>query len=248
MVSSDFRKEARKKLTGKWGTAACIFLAFILLSCALNYVKNMLSDNMQSLVSIAISFIEIPLLFGFTASFVNLFNGESVNPIDFISLGFKNFGKSWGVTLQIIFKLIVPYILIIISYTIIALGSIASATYLLAGYSTSTPFIFTLVGVALFMTSLIWYVTKSYYYKLAYIIAIEKPELSSKEVVQESQRLMTEKRGKLFCLQLSFIGWALLTVLTLGIGLLWLIPYMKSATIAFYKFADDDIDNNSTEE
>ena len=98
------------------------------------------------------------------------------------------------------------------------------------------------------MTSLIWYVTKSYYYKLAYIIAIEKPELSSKEVVQESQRLMTEKRGKLFCLQLSFIGWALLTVLTLGIGLLWLIPYMKSATIAFYKFADDDIDNNSTEE
>ena len=124
MVSSDFRKEARKKLTGKWGTAACIFLAFILLSCALNYVKNMLSDNMQSLVSIAISIIEIPLLFGFTASFVNLFNGESVNPFDFISLGFKNFGKSWGVTLQIIFKLIVPYILYNNSFGINSFGNL----------------------------------------------------------------------------------------------------------------------------
>jgi uncharacterized membrane protein len=34
---------------------------------------------------------------------------------------------------------------------------------------------------------------------------------------------------------LSFIGWFVLSVLTLGIGLLWLIPYAQTATAAFYE-------------
>ena len=46
---------------------------------------------------------------------------------------------------------------------------------------------------------------------------------------------MTGNRAKLFWLQLSFIGWAILSVFTLGIGYLWLAPYMQMATIAFYK-------------
>ena len=54
---------------------------------------------------------------------------------------------------------------------------------------------------------------------------------------------MTGKRGKLFCLQLSFIGWAILAVFTLGIGYLWLIPYVQIAIIAFYKFACGDSEN-----
>ena len=66
----------------------------------------------------------------------------------------------------------------------------------------------------------------------------------------------TEKRGKLFCLQLSFIGWAILVACTLGIGYLWLVPYIQLAIIAFYKFVcgkneinnDNVIDENSTNE
>ena len=43
-------------------------------------------------------------------------------------------------------------------------------------------------------------------------------------------------RGRdLFCLDLSFIGWALLAVLTAGIGNLWLVPYMTVSRAAFYR-------------
>lgn len=53
---------------------------------------------------------------------------------------------------------------------------------------------------------------------------------------------MQGKRSKLFFLQLSFIGWAILAVFTFGIGYLWLLPYMQFATIAFYDFvAGNDI-------
>lgn len=40
---------------------------------------------------------------------------------------------------------------------------------------------------------------------------------------------------KLFLLDLSFIGWMILSILTLGIGLLFLQPYMNTARAAFYE-------------
>jgi uncharacterized membrane protein len=39
----------------------------------------------------------------------------------------------------------------------------------------------------------------------------------------------------LFCLHLSFIGWDILCLLTLGIGNLWLRPYKEASIAAFYK-------------
>ena len=49
------------------------------------------------------------------------------------------------------------------------------------------------------------------------------------------RRSWTDAKGDLFCLDLSFIGWALLAVLTAGIGNLWLVPYMTVSRAAFYR-------------
>jgi len=46
--------------------------------------------------------------------------------------------------------------------------------------------------------------------------------------------MMKGYKGKLFVLNLSFFGWALLCSLTFGIGYLWLVPYMRSTETAFY--------------
>ena len=46
---------------------------------------------------------------------------------------------------------------------------------------------------------------------------------------------MKGKVWSLFCLNLSFIGWAILATFTLGIGMLWLAPYMKLSEINFYR-------------
>ena len=46
---------------------------------------------------------------------------------------------------------------------------------------------------------------------------------------------MSGNRWRLFCLHFSFIGWDILSSLTLGIGNLWLRPYKQAANAAFYR-------------
>ncbi len=52
-------------------------------------------------------------------------------------------------------------------------------------------------------------------------------------------------KWKFFCLNLRFLGWAILCLFTLGIGFLWLIPYME---ISFAKFYDDINGRQAAEE
>ena len=71
-----------------------------------------------------LNIIEVPLALGLVISLVRLFNGEDVKAFDFLSSGFNNFGKSWAITFQICLKLILPIILEIVSYIIIAFATI----------------------------------------------------------------------------------------------------------------------------
>lgn len=74
-----------------------------------------------------------------------------------------------------------------------------------------------------------------YSYAMTRYILAEHPELTASEALVRSKEMMTGNRWRLFCLQFSFIGWDILAVLTLGIGYLWLTPYMQAATAAFYR-------------
>lgn len=76
---------------------------------------------------------------------------------------------------------------------------------------------------------------KSYSYALTPYILIEHPEMSANEAIEESMRLMDGHKFDLFYLQLSFIGWAILSILSLGLGFFWLIPYQMTAQAAFYR-------------
>ena len=77
-------------------------------------------------------------------------------------------------------------------------------------------------------------IIKSYSYALTPYILVEHPEMSANEAIEESMRLMDGHKFDLFYLQLSFIGWWLLGILTLGLGFLWIIPYMLQTNTQFY--------------
>ena len=76
-------------------------------------------------------------------------------------------------------------------------------------------------------------IIKALAYSMTYFISKDHPEYSIDECIEASKRMMDGHKGELFILELSFIGWILLSILTLGIGLLWLAPYMDT-TIAHY--------------
>lgn len=74
---------------------------------------------------------------------------------------------------------------------------------------------------------------KALAYSMSYYISKDHPEYSIDECIEASKRMMDGHKWELFVLYLSFIGWILLSILTLGIGFLWLAPYMDT-TIAHY--------------
>ena len=75
----------------------------------------------------------------------------------------------------------------------------------------------------------------SYRYAMAPFIMAEHPEYTPLESINASKELMYGHKFELFCLELSFIGWAILCLFTLGIGNLFLAPYTAASRAAFYR-------------
>ena len=71
-------------------------------------------------------------------------------------------------------------------------------------------------------------------YSQVYYIKLDNPELEVMDVLRKSKELMRGHKMDYFILLLSFTGWILLGVLTLGILYLWLIPYMSVTEANFY--------------
>jgi uncharacterized membrane protein len=67
-----------------------------------------------------------------------------------------------------------------------------------------------------------------------YLIS-DYPELSATEAMKISREMMQGYKWKLFLLDFSFIGWWLLTLVTLGLGAFVLVPYFQTATAVFYE-------------
>lgn len=78
-------------------------------------------------------------------------------------------------------------------------------------------------------------IVKSYAYAMAPFIMAENPDIRPRDALRASEELMYGHKTELFFLELSFIGWGLLSALTLGIGSLWLNPYIQAAHAAFYR-------------
>jgi len=75
----------------------------------------------------------------------------------------------------------------------------------------------------------------AYSYRMVFYILIDNPEIGVSEALRQSKKMMYGYKSKLFCLDLSFIGWGLLCILTFGIGILWLSPYMLTSQTIFYE-------------
>jgi len=74
----------------------------------------------------------------------------------------------------------------------------------------------------------------SYSYSMAFYIMQDNPDLTWRKALDESRRLMYGNRGKLFALDLSFIGWYILGGMILGYGTLFVVPYHEMARANFY--------------
>ena len=95
-----------------------------------------------------------------------------------------------------------------------------------------------LMGLFIFLWTLLLIIpgiVKALAYSLVPYILVDKPELSANEAINLSKAMMKGHKFDFFWLSLSFIGWILLSILTVGIGMFWLMPYMYTTYAAFYQ-------------
>ena len=75
----------------------------------------------------------------------------------------------------------------------------------------------------------------AYAYRMVPYLLNDYPELTPREALKISRQMMQGRKGQLFVLDLTFIGWYILALITCGIGYLFLTPYMQTATAHFYE-------------
>jgi uncharacterized membrane protein len=74
-------------------------------------------------------------------------------------------------------------------------------------------------------------------YSMTFYILADNPSIGAKQALDKSKKMMMGYKWKFFCLLFRFFGWFLLCILTMGVGFLWLMPYINISTAKFY----DDI-------
>ena len=79
-------------------------------------------------------------------------------------------------------------------------------------------------------------------FTLADLLLIDNENLGAIDAIRQSWAMMHGNKGRFFYLQISFFGLALLCILTLGIGMLWLYPYMMTTEVFFYLDLTGEID------
>ena len=264
MKISEIKKDARTKLQGKWSTAVGISFVYLLITFIFNFLSSECIE-----FSIILIILNVPFSFGLFISFIKLIDNENVKIFDFIKYSFDNFGKSWSIYFRKLLKLLLPYILITTVYISIFILAVILIVSVFSNIPIEKTFL-SIIGLSITLFPLsLWLYVKSLSYILIFPIAYDNPELSAKDVVTESKKLMKNNRWKFFKLYFSCIGWVFLVTLALIIcclillyisetvfisvililladlafrlSMLWLLPYMMVSTISFYK----DLKNNN---
>ena len=95
-------------------------------------------------------------------------------------------------------------------------------------------FLMSLIVILGYICFIIPGIILTFSYILVPVILIKKPELGIVETLKYSREKMQGHKLDAFVLGLSFIGWAILGALTLGILYIWLFPYMQLTFTKFY--------------
>ncbi len=109
-------------------------------------------------------------------------------------------------------------------------------------YFVSTLVLFIIQGIFI----ILWYllliipgIIKAYAYSQTYFVYKTKvdngeTDISFLDCITKSRELMNGHKWDFFVLEISFVGWFLLSIVTLGIGFIWLIPYYYGVRANFY--------------
>lgn len=225
MFSKDFKRLSLDQLRGKWWNVIGAFAAIMLVLFSLSMI------------------IQVPYIL------FNIFLGIANN--GFGSNGFLVVLSiiAFCVYIALIIALLVIEACIVYGIHKYLIEFVRTGTpdirYMFSGFSYGTgvmkrSFILLLL-ISIFTTLwsilfLIPGIVASYRYLLAFYILADDDNISARDAINLSKKMMYGHKWRAFCLSLSFLGWLLLSALTFGIGYFFLVPYMNTAITNFYEY------------
>lgn len=216
LYAEDFRRIARKSLEGRWALAVGTGLVAALFGgtgSSFNYSNSNWKERINH-DSFEVLLPFLPIIIGVLTFFaiyaiVTFFIGGA------ITLGYCRFNKNLIENTNPQFSDLFSKFNVFWDAFLMRL--------LMAIYTFLWTLLFIIPGII-----------AAFSYAMTPYILEEHPEMSVNEAITASKEMMRGNKGRLFCLDISFIGWYILSLFTLGIGLLWLVPYQSAATAAFY--------------
>ena len=214
LKAKDYRAKAREALKGKWKHASIAGLIAGILGATILY-QGYVGSSAQSATEGSLEGFSFELILA-TIGIFAVVGAVMILIGSLVGLGYAKFNLSLYEEETADFKMIFSerkrykdcFALYVMQFVIISIGSLLLA----------------FPGLIAF-----------YAYSMAPYIMVENPEMSAKQAMKASRAMMKGNKWKLFCLTFSFIGWDLLATLTLGIGNLFVCPYVEAAGAAFYR-------------
>ena len=248
---------AKSRVKSAWGIAVAVALIGMLLCGGLqmgnpyrgftaNFHLDETTQDLQEWQQDYEDSTVIPEVFGWEDSYSELFPGLS----DFFSEDFL------GQMMAVVSVILLVVIGIALLYGIFVAnvintgmrgwflrysrGENASVGELFASFRIYLPVMVTnlLRGVYTFLWTLLFVIpgiVKAYAYSLTDYVIYENPNLSANQAITISRELTRGAKWDLFVLDLSFLGWNILSSLTFGLlGILYVNPYYNTAHAMVY--------------
>ncbi len=220
----ELKENAKQSLKGKWGQAILVLIIFGAITLAVTSISLIgnasILTNPEALSSLFDKSGNIN--FGLSQAISVLLN---VFVTSFLTLGSVSFFLKVSRNEEVTFK---------------ELFSKTKLWLLYIGVSIMTSIFIGLWSLLLIIPGII----ATYKYSMVNYIMIDNPELGVFGAIRRSKEIMYGHKFDYFVLQLSFIGWQLLSALTLGILMLYVSPYMSVTCANFYNSIKDKNTNN----
>lgn len=234
-----WKQYAKRTLSGNWGLA----IIGMILSTIVNFVGNYMASVLFPGVAVSALLLSQVFLFivsligmifstGYIYMLLNMSRGREYGLGDLLHM-FRN-QPDRVLVAGLVLSLIDNVLMLPFNYWTIMTAPAADTMEAYVSWF-QTAVLFLVLGMAVSV------VVKLPLSMTFYLLA-DDTEMGGIQALKTSVRLMKGKKGKYFVLQLSYVPLLLLSIFTLYIALLWLLPYMNAADTAFYMDARGEFD------
>ncbi len=226
LTRKELKQHAKEQLRGKATTGVLLTLVMFAICCraeglvlTAGGIGSILSQTVGIRAIIVVwilwALFAWNLSIGYMWAFLEVQRGQ-VPKVGRMFRPFRMFGKVAGIYVLIILILLAVYFV-----TAVAAGS--------ADY-----FLHWTLGAAVGLAGIVLMIYLSLCFRMIPFLLYDQPEWGIRETIKQSAMLMREHMWELFVVDISFFWWRLLAIVTCGIAVFWVEPYINTTIANFY--------------